>query len=156
MTEEEKEFIKKVNTDKAKNKASMAIGCMVLSICTYIVPLIAGDFDFGIVFEGLTLILLINARKYMVKYELKQAKKYAILSMIPTGWIVIFDVITLLFDLLDVALIESITFVALGLIFSVIMDLDKAESPEKYPEGKNWFYEQYDGEKDDNNRNGGI
>ena len=156
MTEEEKEFIKKVNTDKAKNKSNMAIGCMVLSICTYIVPLIAGDFDFGIIFEGLTLVLLMNARKYMGKYDLKQAKKYAILSMIPTGWIVILDVITLLLNLLDVAIIEAVTFIALGLIFSAIMDLDKAESPEKYPEGKNWFYEQYDGKKDENNRNGGI
>ena len=156
MTEEEKEFIKKVNTDKAKNKSTIAISLMSLSICTYIMPLLMGEFDFGIIFEGLTVILLVKARKYMVNYDIRKGKKYAILSMIPTGWILIFDIITLLLDLLDVAIIEAVTFGAMAMIFSAIMDLDKAESPEKYPEGKNWFYEQYDGKKDENNRNGGI
>ena len=65
MTDEEMEFVRKVNIDKANNKTGIAIVLIVLSILTYIVPLVFGEFDFGIIFEGISLIFLLIAKMYM-------------------------------------------------------------------------------------------
>ena len=54
MSDEEKEFIKKVNVDKAKNKTIVPILLIIISVLTYVVPLMYGEFDFGIIFEGIS------------------------------------------------------------------------------------------------------
>ena len=43
MTDKEKEFSKNVNIDKAKNKTIPCISMTIISVLTYIVPLILGD-----------------------------------------------------------------------------------------------------------------
>lgn len=58
MSDEEKEFSKKVNIDKAKIKNGTCITLSIISLITYIAPLMLGDFDFGIVFESLTFIFI--------------------------------------------------------------------------------------------------
>ena len=67
--EEKDDFFKIVNIDKAKIKANTAIGLITLSLLTYIAPLLVGIFDFGMVFEAISLISIIIARKYMLKYD---------------------------------------------------------------------------------------
>ena len=69
MTDKEKEFAKIVNIDKAKNKTSACIGLTIISLLSYVVPLMFGDFDFGMIFEILTLIFIFIARHYMSIYD---------------------------------------------------------------------------------------
>ena len=75
MTDKEKEFSKNVNIDKAKNKTIPCISMTIISIITYIVPFILGDFDFGLIFEILTLIFIFMARHYMSIYDEDKSKK---------------------------------------------------------------------------------
>lgn len=158
MNDTEKEFIKNVNIDKAKNKTIPCIALIILSLISYVLPLILGDFDFGIVFEILTLVFIFIARSYMSKYDEERSKRFTIFAMIPIGWLLIYDLITILsyfsnildFTFLGLDFIFQDVFIILVLVilFEANKDLRKADNPEKYKESTDWFYERLD-EKDD-------
>ena len=61
MNDKEKKFIETVNIDKARNKTKICIVLSSISLLTYVLPLIYGDFDFGIVFEVLTFVFMLLA-----------------------------------------------------------------------------------------------
>lgn len=157
MNDMEKEFIKKVNIDKAKNKAKDCISLTIFSILTYIVPLLFGDFDFGLVFELLTLIFIFIARNNMKNYDEDRSKRYTIFAMIPIGWLLIYDFITLIAntsDAIDLTFLwydfilgDGITILIIIILYAINKDLRKADNPEKYKESTDWFYERLD-EKD--------
>lgn len=163
MTEHEKEFIKKVNIDKAKNKTIVPILLMVLSLLTYIAPLIYGDFDFGIIFEIASLIFLLIARNYMSNYDETRAKRYIICSMISIGWILIYDIIVLVSSIqyvVDLAFLgfdyffgEILSLLYLSILFAINRDLSKADNPIKYKESTDWFYEKYENKENGENKN---
>ncbi len=162
MTDKEKEFIKNVNVDKAKNKTTACIILLIISILSYIIPLLLGDFDFGIIFESLTLVFILIARHYMSKYDEDHSKKSIIIAMIPIGWLFIYDLITVLsyiFDVYDLAFLgfdftlqEGFTIIVLSILYIINKDLKKADNPEKYKESTDWFYERLD-EKDEKKEN---
>lgn len=163
MSDEEKEFIKKVNVDKAKNKTIAPILLMILSILTYVLPLMYGEFDFGIVFEIISLVFLLIARSYMSKYDEIRSKRYVICSMVSIGWILIYDVILLcsyVQDIVDLALSgydfyfgEFFSILYLIILFAINKDLSKADNPIKYKESTDWFYETYEENEKRENKN---
>lgn len=163
MTDQEKEFIKKVNVDKAKKKTIAPILLMILSILTYVVPLMYGEFDFGIVFEIISLAFLLIARSYMSKYDEIRSKRYVICSMVAIGWILIYDVIILcsyVQDVADLALLgydlyfgEIFSILYLIILFAINRDLSKADNPIKYKESTDWFYEKYEENEKGGNKN---
>ena len=163
MTDKEKEFIKKVNVDKAKNKASASMLLIIISLLTYVVPLIYGEFDFGIIFEIVSLVFLVMAKSYMTKYDEIKAKRYIICSMIAIGWILIYDIILLcatMEDIVDLAFLgydyffgEGVTILYLSTLFAINRDLSKADNPERYKESTDWFYEKYEEKEDGENKN---
>lgn len=163
MSDEEKEFIKKVNVDKAKNKTKIPIVLMILSLLTYVMPLMYGEFDFGIVFEIISLVFLLIARSYMSKYDEIRSKRYIICSMVAIGWILIYDVILLcsyVQDVVDLALLgydfyfgEIFSILYLIILFAINRDLSKADNPIKYKESTDWFYETYEENEKGENRN---
>lgn len=154
MTDNEREFAKNINVDKAKNKT---IGCIVLtiiSLLSYVMPFILGDFDFGMIFEIFTLIFILIARIYMSKYDEDRSKRFIIFAMIPIGWLLIYDLITVLVyvsDVLDFTFLsfdfilqEGFTLLDLLILYAIYKDLRKADNPEKYKESTDWFYERLD------------
>ncbi len=162
MTDEEKEFVIKVNVDKARNKTIASILLMIISILTYVVPLMFGEFDFGIVFEVTSLVFLIIARNYMNKYDEVRSKRYIICAMIPIGWILIYDIIILLSsvsDIVDLAFFgydyffeEILSILYMIILFAINRDLLKADNPVKYKENTDWFYEKYGGKENGGNK----
>lgn len=158
MTDNEKEFVKNVNIDKAKNKTIACILLTIISLLSYLVPLMFGDFDFGMIFEILTLVFIFIARYYMSEYDEERSKRFTIFAMIPIGWLLIYDLITILpyvsnildFTFLGLSFVLQEIFIILDLIilFLINKDLSKADNPEKYKESTDWFYERLD-EKDD-------
>ena len=78
--------------------------------------------------------------------------------MIPIGWLLIYDLITILpyvSDILDFTFLglsfilqEICIILDLIILFAINKDLRKADNPEKYKESTDWFYERLD-EKDD-------
>ncbi len=163
MTDKEKEFIKKINVDKAKNKASASMLLIIISLLTYVIPLIYGEFDFGIIFEIVSLVFLVMAKSYMTKYDEIKAKRYIICSMIAIGWILIYDIILLcatMEDIVDLAFLgydyffgEGVTILYLSTLFAINRDLSKADNPERYKESTDWFYEKYEEKEDGENKN---
>lgn len=162
MSDEEKEFSKKVNIDKAKIKNGTCITLSIISLITYIAPLMLGDFDFGIVFESLTFIFILIARYYMSKYDEEYSRKFTIFAMIPIGWLFIYDFITMLSYMPEMIILDNLGFsfimqgggmlLNLIILYVTIQDLKKAGDPEKYKESTDWFYERPD-EKKENNKN---
>lgn len=154
MNDNEKEFIKNINIDKAKNKTTACITITIVSLLSYIEPLMFGDFDFGMVFEILTLIFIFIARYYMSNYDEDRSKKFTILAMIPIGWLFIYDIISMMayvsdaldftFLGLDFAFQEGFTILDLIILWTINKDLRKADNPEKYKESTDWFYERLD------------
>ncbi len=165
MTNKEKEFVKNINIDKAKNKTIPAIVLTIISLLSYVYPLIFGDFDFGIFFEILTLVFIFMARSNMEKYDEDRSKRYTIFAMIPIGWLLIYDFITILSyvsNMIDLTLLgldfvfkEECIILILLILFAINKDLRKADNPEKYKESTDWFYERLD-EKDDKGGNDNV
>lgn len=154
MDDEEKDFIKKVNIDKANNKTRLAIVLIVLSILTYILPLAFGEFDFGIIFEGISLIFLLIAKMYMSQYNETSSKRYIVCALVSIGWILIYDVISymnndinLIFLGYDYFFGEIFTILYIMRLFQINKNLTKADNPIKYKESTDWFYEKDEKEK---------
>ena len=113
-----------------------------------------GDFDFGMIFEILTLIFVFIARHYMSIYDEDKSRRFTILAIIPIGWLIIYDLITILsyvsnildFTFLgfDFVLQECFTILDLLILFAINKDLRKSDNPEKYKESTDWFYERPD------------
>lgn len=160
MTDKEREFIKEVNIDKAKKKTIAPMVFIGISLLTYVVPFLLGEFDFGILFEIASLVFLILSRNYMSQYDETRAKRYIICSIVSIGWILIYDIILLCVSIqnaIDVAFLgydyllgEFFLILYLIILFAINKDLSKADNPEKYKESTDWFYEKYESdEKDD-------
>ena len=159
MNDKEKEFVKNVNIDKAMNKTIACIALTVLSLLSYVIPLMIGNFDFGMIFEILTLVFIFIARYYMSSYNEELSKRFTILAMLPIGWLLIYDFITVISyvsDMVDFTLLSSgfvlqevFTILDLLMLFAVNKDLRKADNPEKYEEKNDWFYERLDEDKED-------
>ena len=154
MIDEEKQFIIKVNVDKAKKKMISPFLLIIVSVMSYIIPLMYGKFDFGIVFDFVSLVFLIIARIYMTNYDEIRSKRYVICAMIPVGWMLIYDLV-IIFSSGDYALEyfffnyefyfgELLSIFYLLLLFSINKDLSKADNPTKYKESIDWFYEKYE------------
>lgn len=160
MTDKEKEFIKEVNIDKAKKKTIAPMVFIGISLLTYVVPFLLGEFDFGILFEVASLVFLILSRNYMSQYDETRAKRYIICSIVSIGWILIYDIILLCVSIqnaIDVAFLgydyllgEFFLILYLIILFAINKDLSKADNPEKYKESTDWFYEKYENDEKNN------
>lgn len=157
MTDKEREFIKEVNIDKAKKKTIAPMVFIGISLLTYVMPLMWGEFDFGILFEVASLVFLILARNYMSQYDETRAKRYIICSIVSIGWILIYDIILLCVSIqsaIDVAFLgydyllgEFFLILYLIILFAINKDLSKADNPEKHKESTDWFYERYESDE---------
>ena len=154
MTEEEKNFAIKINLDKAKKKTVIPIVLIIISLLTYIMPLLLGEFDFGIFFEIISLVFLIISRTYMSKYDVDKSKRYIICSMLSIGWILIYDIMYFIFSIqssIDFIFMgyeffwtEMLSILYLFFLFVIERNIAKADNPVKYKESTDWFYEKYD------------
>lgn len=157
MTDKERKFIREENIDKAKKKTIAPMVFIGISLLTYVMPLMWGEFDFGILFEVASLVFLILARNYMTQYDETRAKRYIICSIVSIGWILIYDIILLcvsIQDAIDVAFLgydyllgEFFLILYLIILFAINKDLSKADNPEKYKESTDWFYERYESDE---------
>lgn len=152
MEEKEKEFVKKINIDKAINKSNIAIVLITISVLTYVVPLIEGNFDFGMIFEVISLVFTLISRLYMSKYNAIKSRTFNICSIFSVGWILIYDIMIFLSSTDSLFYIdyydwfEIFTIGYMVILFLINKDLSKADNPEKYKESTDWFYEKYEDE----------
>lgn len=156
MEKNEKNFIKKIYIDKAYNKTNIPILLMFLSLLTYIEPIMSGNFDFGIIFEIISIIFLLIAKNYMLKYDEIKANRFIIFAMLAIGWLIVYDIIYIfssIQNLVDIFFLgyyfffgEILSILYLIVLFAINRDLAKADNPDKYKESIDWFYEKYEEE----------
>lgn len=150
MTEEEKECIRKANIDIAKKNTKYSFILIIISILTYLEPLINGNFDFGIIFEVVSLIFLLASRYYMTEYDEIRAKRYNNIALVTIIWLLIYDFIILLESLIDQINIfvliynyfwgEILTILYIIELFRINAFISRAYNPEKYKNSTDWFY----------------
>ena len=156
MTDEEKRLIRNVYTEKADKKINACIILTILNITTYLYFIIMGDFDFGIICEGITLLLIFLAKSSIANDYEAGSIRYVVLSIIPIGWLIIFDFIAVITNAVDIMdfiywlLAESILIADVVILYLTYKDLRRAFNPEKYSETKDNFYEKLD--NNDNNK----
>ena len=152
---EERDLAKKVSMEKANNKLIIPILLLVISILTYIIPLMYGEFDFGLIFETIALVLLVIAKRYIVSNDEKRTKRYIICSMLLIGWLLIYDIIWLILYILEGVDLFNLTYNfffgeifsigSIAFLYSINKDLSKTSEQIKYENNKNWFYEENEG-----------
>lgn len=155
---ENKIYIRKVYKDKAENLLKKCMVIMFLSILTYILPLVLFKaFDFGLVFEVISLVFIVIAYNKMGQNDFRVLKRYTIIAMIPIGWLIIYDFIDLLANIGEVFIEVSMYYltgdqffyylapylVDVLLIASIIL-LYKTYSSLKKAEGSEPVYDSYE------------
>lgn len=154
MIDKEEELVKNVNIDKAKNQTNLPILLISISILTYVIPLFWGEFDFGIIFEIASLVILLIARNFMSSYNEIWSKRFVVCAIFLIVWILVYDILFLfsymesIYDLFIISYIyifrEMILILYVIMLFRVNRSLSKADNPAKYEESTDWFYEQYE------------
>ena len=162
MSDKEKEFIKKVNIDKAKNKTFGAIGLIILSILLEIFWIHELGI-FGMIGRIISLIILLIARIYMSKYNEFNSKRFVICSIAVIAIVIIYELfesvlyiekyVEGIIRLGRLRLLVSKTVylnIYLVILFAINKDISKAINPIKYKESTDWFYETYEEKKGEN------
>ena len=96
----QEKHLKRTYIDKTRNLLRICIAFLFISIVSYIIPYLIGEsyFDFGIIFEIISFIFIYLALDSIHKNDFKLIKKNIIISMIPIGWLFIYDFIFLITD----------------------------------------------------------
>jgi len=143
-TEEQKEFTKKIYLEKAKNILKIPLIVILLNMLMYMLLILYGTFDFGILFYAVTLIGIIFAFNCINKKIISICKKIIIFSMIPIILllfcdfaIVILDIETYMWDLIGIDLI-----LVIGTLYAVYTNLCKAEGDKRFEQPTDWFYDK--------------
>ena len=94
--------IQEVYVDKSIFFLKFCIGIFLFSVITYLIALEYNAFDFGFIFEVISLVFVILSIDKLKKQKLQSAKKCIVIAMIPIGWLIIYDFINLLANLNEV------------------------------------------------------
>lgn len=97
-----KAHIQEVYVDKSIFFLKFCIGIFLFSVITYLIALEYNAFDFGFIFEVISLVFVILSIDKLKKQKLQSAKKCIVIAMIPIGWLIIYDFINLLANLNEV------------------------------------------------------
>ena len=97
-----KAHIQEVYVDKSIFFLKFCIGIFLFSVITYLIALEYNAFDFGFIFEVISLVFVIISIDKLKKQKLQSAKKCIVIAMIPIGWLIIYDFINLLANLDEV------------------------------------------------------
>lgn len=159
---EQENFIKKIYTDKASKLLKITFFVLIFDFLTYLFFGLLGEFDFGVIFEIIAFIFVINAYNIIEKQSIDRAKTNIIIAMVPIGWLLIYDFIDLLshsgqiieeitryyssldfmfyeytLDLVDITLVLIMLF-----LFLSYRSLCKALGDKRYKESTDWFYDK--------------
>mgnify|MGYP004498117509 CR=1 FL=1 len=85
-----------VNIEKAKTMSNYALIIIFFSILTYFIPIIMGEFDFGIIVEIIAFVFLIISRLMIEERSKKLARCFNVFAAIPIIFLITYDVIKLL------------------------------------------------------------
>lgn len=162
INQENSKHIKKTYVDKAINLLKICIGISIFSGLTYLFGIfIYNSFDFGLIFEIISLIFIVLALNRLNQNNLQSAKKNTIIAMFPYGWLIIYDFINLLANLPEVLsevinyytsfdqylyvlepyLFDVTLVLSIGLLYITYSSINKADGSKKSDNYMDTFYE---------------
>ena len=159
MNDDEKKSIKKINVDKAKFKTNICIFVSIIGLLIYVEPFIMGIYDFGFIFEFISLILIFLGRICIAQYKEISSKICLIGAIIPIIGLAIYDILNLvlsnsraiyIFIGTYLYIFSKVLFIInILLMITIIKDLSMANKPEKYKKNTDGVYKKYrDSEND--------
>ncbi len=121
--DENQKHTQEVYIDKALFFLKICIGIFAFDGITYLIPFFynaigfgnENAFDFGLIFEVISFVFLLISIDRLKSNALQSCKKSIIIAMIPLGWLIIYDFISLLANFGEVA----------GEVISYYIGLDK-------------------------------
>lgn len=96
------EHVKATYLDSANTLLNYSIGIFILSFITYAIALLYSNFDFGLVFEAIAVVLVFMAKNRIKNEDIKTSKLCIIIAMLPIFFLLGFDLINLLLNLGEV------------------------------------------------------
>ncbi len=96
LDKKNKAHIQEIYVDKAIRLLKFCIGIFVYDGLTYLIALFYNAFDFGLIFEIISFIFVLISIDRLSLRKLSSAKKSIIITMIPIGWLIIYDFINLI------------------------------------------------------------
>ena len=122
----------------------IAIILIVVSISTYIMPILGGGFDFGLVLEVLSLVLVIAAKNYLSKNNLNDSMVSAKVAILLIAILLIYDIVQFVNTATNLSaevlnfILEELIFIAYIIVLSILsiriskrMDLEMGESDDR-------------------------
>lgn len=156
------EHIDKVYTDKAENLLNICKKLFIFSFVTYLLGMfIYQSFDFGLIFECISYFFVLQAFNAISQNNINLCKRKCIFSMIPIGWLIIYDFIILILNLPQVIvqvfsyyssfdyyfyylspyLIDTILIIILSLLYATFRSLGKIDGTQKASNYTESFYD---------------
>lgn len=147
MKESNKE-LNKYDIDYIIKKMKIAIIFIGISICTYIFPFSLGMFDFGIVVEITSGLILLIAILQISKYNIKNTKILVLISVSIIVLLMIYDIINILLgndlykDIFHQIYIffKMDTFIVIY-VYVLIIIIKRLKNINKHRKNKDIFYE---------------
>lgn len=108
----EKEHIREVYTDKAKNLTKISLVLLGFDVITYIYAIfVYQSFDFGMIFELISFTFAIICFDNIDRENYKKAKRYNIISEFSSGWLVIYDLIIFILNFIGLIKINQTQYI---------------------------------------------
>ncbi|MGN1270564.1 MAG: hypothetical protein ACI4UX_00990 [Clostridia bacterium] len=102
---ENKKHIENIYTEKSIKFLKICISIFIFDLLSYLFAiLVYKAFDFGLIFEIISLTFVILALTKVSSKDFTCAKKNIIIAMIPVGWLIIYDFINLLVNIKEVSI----------------------------------------------------
>lgn len=160
---EQAEYIKKIYNKEGKRYIKFAKIVLIFNFFTYILGYcLWKEFDFGVIFEIIAFILLLQVQKFLEKQIPEKPKKFTVMAMFSIGWLIVYDILIsiahlpeiintvltyflsgdfifyiLVLDLVDFTLILIIVFLIIA-----YRRFAKAEGSKEYNTSIDWFYDK--------------
>ena len=143
----------KVYADQTYNLFSILKILLFIDLLTYIIPIfLYKEFDFGIIFDAFTFIMVYIASESLSK-NLIQSRFCTAIAIVPIGWLVIYDIIDTLLNI-DVfisylstyafeylVLTDLLEFIILFLLVKSYISLCKATGDRRFSSRTDDFYD---------------
>lgn len=96
------EHVKSTYLDCANTLLNYSIFVFIFSFITYVIALLYNNFDFGLVFEVISIVLVFIAKNRLKSGDISTSKLCIIIATLPIIFLIGFDLINLLLNLSEV------------------------------------------------------
>ena len=114
------EHVKETDLERASNILNYCIFVFIISIISYFIGLLYNNFDFSLIFEAISFILIFMTKSRIKNGDIQMAKLCIIIAILPIIFLLGFDLINLLLNFGEVSSEVFHYFTSFDQVFYVI------------------------------------